>query len=187
MAVAAAPKQNGHLGLGLTYLSGATNKSLGNPNAQYSLEFATFRGGSFASYIFKFRVDSSSGKASFLDGGTAKSLTYSQFGGTGAIGFRINPIPVPREKGIIIYFGATGNIGLVSLRLPDQTYTSLTPSQSAMSLGYEIFAGADFILGPPTKPWGFFTEIALKEQNANLGGQSTFSLGGIMIMGGYTW
>ncbi len=177
----------GHFGIGYTNLTGAANKSLGNPNSQLSLEFAAGKGGSFAAYLFKFRFDSSSGHASFLDGGTAKTLSYTETAGNVGLGFRITPIPTPRETGILIYMGATLDIGLALLRLPDQTYSTLTASESAMTLGYDIFAGADFILGGPKNPWGAFAEIALKQQSATFGGQSGFALGGLMLMGGVVW
>jgi hypothetical protein len=177
----------GHFGIGYTSLTGAANKSLGNPNSQLSLEFAAGKGGPFASYLFKFRFDSSSGHASFLDGGTAKTLSYTETAGNVGLGFRITPIPTPRETGILIYLGATADVGLALLRLPDQTYSTLTASESALTLGYDIFAGADFILGGSKNPWGAFAEIALKQQSASLGGQSGFALGGLMLMGGVVW
>jgi hypothetical protein len=185
--LAAENNRFGHFGVGYTNLSGATNKSLGNPNTQLSLEFAAGKGGPFAAYLFKLRFDSSSGQSSFLDGGTAKSLKYTETAGNVGIGFRITPIPTPRETGILIYVGATIDLGLAQLRLPDQTYTSLTASQAAMTLGYDLFVGTDFILGGPKNPWGAFAEVALKQQSATLGGQSGFALGGLMLMGGIVW
>lgn len=187
-AFAANPKGFGRFGLGLTYLSGEKHKSLGSPNSQISLQFEKGRGNDWYATLLKFRLDTSSGTANFLDGSTSKSIGYTEISGVLGLGFRVSPIPTTREKGVLLYVGASANVGFAQLQLASgQTYTNLTATQTAMTLGYDLYTGVELILGQAKNPWGFFVQVELKNQKAKLANQSNFDLGGLMILGGVVW
>jgi hypothetical protein len=164
---------------GITYtdFSGDKDNSL-TGNSGYGVDVGISRGNSFVQILTKVGLGYSRGNSEFLDSATKLALDYKFLTANAGLGLRFDPV-MAHGGGFGIYFGAVGTLGMAQLSLPDRTYTKLVSTQTALAVGYDLFAGIEMT--------HFYIEAALRNAQAKLGGSSNFQLGGLVLQGGLTW
>jgi hypothetical protein len=176
--------------MGVDYItfSGDKYNSLAAGSPGYGIEVGQKLSNSTFSVFGKIRGIYTSGTESFLDGSTSEQLTYLLMTGEVYLGALYHLIP-SSESGFRPYIGAAGGAGIIDLRFPASSVTTLAVSQTAMSLGYEFIAGLELNTKYKTGlgMWSIYGEFIMRTMRANLAGQSPFYFDGITLAGGIGW
>lgn len=176
--------------LGLVYIgfSGKTGESFDSAKG-FGLEFQREKLFSWASSLFKVRLESSNATKSFDDSGTSRSLAYKYIAAFGAVGLKFTPFQ-SSARGLNLYMGLAADLGFAQVTLPAGTYTSLKSSDSNLAYGFELQTGFSIPIGghgSKDANWGIFVEAVYRQITANLENKSSFNLGGIQLSGGFYW
>jgi len=170
--------------------SGDDYKSLSQGRPGYGFEFSRDAGGSYFRSYMKGRFGNSAGRQKFKDGNSPVDADYSYNFAQGELGVLFYPIS-RADKGINLFIGAGGMMGLSSLALESTNSTSFTQlkaQQQAMSFGYMACLGIEMIFSSSAQQhYMAVLEAAYRQQHAGLAGQSSFDLGGLSISLGIGW
>lgn len=176
------------MGLVYSVFGGERYKSISNEANAYGAEVSILKGAwQFGNLVGKVRGLYISGTGDFMDGTTARNLSFTLFATEPALGININLMPF-YPPGFRVYLTGLGIMSFDHLRFDKSaTLTELNKSETAIGFGYEVGAGVEWNIKREKGLWQLYGEIQFRDVKTNLADEKQFSLTGLQMVGGFGW